>query len=283
MKALFFILTMISVMLFTSCVMGIPTYEDQIASLEPYQEVKIGRSVYTTSAHSAGKSQTWRRLSPPEYLSKHAGIVINARNRKSIELALIDDVYGNRGVQIDNAASGGGCALVSGDGYCITASHVVGKHRDNDRAFYLSEEEGRLIVSDYRVVFRDEQADFAIIKTSIKSRHYLRPRKQDLSPGDLLFGGSRVNEYAAGRFEEVTAWADSEHHKKPVFQVIQTSMPLRPGDSGSPIIDRDGALCGVAVSISVGIFKNDQPAQSRAVMMDAGMMYQIIAEDRLAQ
>jgi len=60
---------------------------------------------------------------------------------------------------------------------------------------------------------------------------------------------------------------------------VVTSLPMIKGDSGSPLIDRQGRLCGVLSTMRLGVIIKMKP-KSTAVHMDPSEVERRIRQDR---
>lgn len=63
------------------------------------------------------------------------------------------------------------------------------------------------------------------------------------------------------------------------FEKVVTSLPMIKGDSGSPLIDRKGRLCGVLSTMRLGVIVKMKP-KSTAVRLDPVEVERMIREDR---
>ena len=60
---------------------------------------------------------------------------------------------------------------------------------------------------------------------------------------------------------------------------VITTLPMIKGDSGSPLIDQKGRICGVLSTMRLGVILKMKP-KSTAVMMDPANIDTIIRRDR---
>ena len=129
-----------------------------------------------------------------------------------------------------------------------------------------------------RTVYRDDHSDFAIIKAEMKTPRVLKFRRAPLDQNSVLFAGGWMHEKAGGRFREISPIVTPLGQRTPFYKVI-TSIPMIKGDSGSPLIDKDGRLCGVLSTMRLGVVVKMKPL-STAVMMDHKEIQRIISTDR---
>ena len=127
-----------------------------------------------------------------------------------------------------------------------------------------------------RVVYRNDAADFAIVKAEMATPRFLKYRKDPLTPSNTLFAGGWMHEKGGGEFlEHQSVNEDSSGY----FRKIVTTLPMIKGDSGSPLIDQHGRLCGVLSTMRLGVIIKMKP-KSTAVMMDLGKLDKRIKADR---
>ena len=86
-----------------------------------------------------------------------------------------------------------------------------------------------------------------------------------------------MHEKGGGTFiENVSATAAKDTR----FKKLITTLPMIKGDSGSPMIDQKGQLCGVLSTMRLGIIVKMKP-KSTAVMMDPDLVDKLIHQDRV--
>lgn len=266
----------------TSCViLPANTHWDQRRSLAKYDSLGIDAPVTLPEL----KNRTDQGFSAADFLTLHSGLIVSGKyldeDFKS-KLATSRDAHEGVlelgfSVPIAKGGSGfGSCSPVSADGYFLTAAHVL-THNDSFVLYATSNSKKTYI--DYapvRVVYKNESADFAIVKASISTPRYLRYRRTPLKEDSTLFAGGWMHEKAGGLFlehQEVEG-AGNGHFKK-----VVTTLPMIKGDSGSPLIDQNGELCGVLSTMRLGVVIKMKP-KSTAVMMDADQIEALIRKDR---
>ena len=130
--------------------------------------------------------------------------------------------------------------LVSGNGYIVTAYHVV---KSSDSVFIENEKFGRLKVS---VVYKNPDTDVAlllIIDEQFKNLHpvpfAIRGSEGALGESVYTLGYPR-NEivYGDGTISATSGYEQNESS-------YQISIPVNPGNSGGPMIDQQGAVIGI--------------------------------------
>lgn len=269
-------------LLLGSCIMmPANTHWDQRRSLARYDAIGIDAPVSLPEL----KNRSDKGFSAPDYLTLHSGLIVSGKyideDFKS-KLATSRDAQEGVlelgfSVPIAKGGSGfGSCAPVTPDGYFLTAAHVLA-HEDSYVLYATSNHRKTYI--DYaplRVVYRNDAADFAIVKASISTPRYLRHRTAPLTEGETLFAGGWMHEKAGGEFLEslpVEGATDGG------FQKIVTTLPMIKGDSGSPLIDQRGRLCGVLSTMRLGVVVKMKP-KSTAVRPDPAQVERIIRDDR---
>lgn len=127
-----------------------------------------------------------------------------------------------------------------------------------------------------RVVYRNDAADFAIVKAELATPRYLRFRHEPLTRGETLFAGGWMHEKGGGEYLESYPVEGVGTER---FEKVVTSLPMIKGDSGSPLIDRKGRLCGVLSTMRLGVIVKMKP-KSTAVRLDPVEVERMIREDR---
>ena len=273
---------LLSPVLLSSCVM-MPsnTHWDQRRSLAKYDSLGIDAPVNLPEL----KNRTDKGFSAADYLTLHSGLIVSGKYiDEDFKAKLATSREAQEGVlelgfsvPIAKGGSGfGSCAPVSADGYFLTAAHVLA-HKDS-YVLYATSNQRRTYI-DYapiRVVYRNDAADFAIVKADIATPRYLRFRSEALKPADTLFAGGWMHERAGGEFLQ---YLPLENEGSGDFQKVVTSLPMIKGDSGSPLIDRQGRLCGVLSTMRLGVIIKMKP-KSTAVHMDPSEVERRIRQDR---
>ena len=273
---------LLSPVLLSSCVM-MPsnTHWDQRRSLAKYDSLGIDAPVNLPEL----KNRTDKGFSAADYLTLHSGLIVSGKYiDEDFKAKLATSREAQEGVlelgfsvPIAKGGSGfGSCAPVSADGYFLTAAHVLA-HKDS-YVLYATSNQRRTYI-DYapiRVVYRNDAADFAIVKADIATPRYLRFRSEALKPADTLFAGGWMHERAGGEFLQ---YLPLENEGSGDFQKVVTSLPMIKGDSGSPLIDRQGRLCGVLSTMRLGVIIKMKP-KSTAMHMDPSEVERRIRQDR---
>lgn len=269
-------------LLLASCLMmPANTHRDQRRSLAKYDSLGIDAPVSLPEL----KNRTDKGFSAADFLTLHSGLIVSGKyideefkgklaTSREAEEGMLELGFS---VPIAKGGSGfGSCAPVTSDGYFLTAAHVLA-HKDSYVLYATSN--NRKTYIDYapvRVVYRNDAADFAIVKAQMPTPRYLRFRTEPLAPGDTLFAGGWMHEKGGGEFlEYLPVEADSSGR----FEKVVTTLPMIKGDSGSPLIDRQGRLCGVLSTMRLGVIVKMKP-KSTAVRLAPAEVERIIGEDR---
>lgn len=268
--------------LLSSCIiMPANTHWDQRRSLAKYDSIGIDAPVSLPEL----KNQSDKGFSAADFLTLHSGLIVSGRYiDEDFKAKLATSRDAQEGilelgfsVPIAKGGSGfGSCAPVTADGYFLTATHVLA-HEDS-YVLYATSNSRRTYIghAPIRVVYRDEATDFAIVKAEIATPRYLKFREQGLVPGETLFAGGWMHEKAGGEFIEYQPIEGDSSGKS---QKVVTSLPMIKGDSGSPLIDRNGRLCGVLSTMRLGVIIKMKP-KSTAVRLDPAEVMRLIREDR---
>jgi serine protease Do len=135
--------------------------------------------------------------------------------------------------------------LISADGLVVTNHHVI------DMAKSIEVHQGNII---YRasVVARDPANDLAVLKTEMKGKPLRLASARESARGDdvLTLGyplPDLVGEGQKATFGRINATAGFNDDPR----YLQIDVPIQPGNSGGPLINRRGEVIGV-VSASLG-------------------------------
>lgn len=141
-------------------------------------------------------------------------------------------------------ADGGSAAPITGDGYFLTADHVLA-HSDTKNVFIIYASGGRLVTDKARVVWRSYSDDLALIHIPRKTPYYYNwtPPDKWLSSGHgIIHGGMATGfRYVPGKLRSPLA-PEGTFTGNRSFKI---DIPLQPGDSGGPVVDAFGNLVGI--------------------------------------
>jgi S1-C subfamily serine protease len=182
------------------------------------------------------------------------------------------------------AFSAGAAVAITDDGYFLTAAHVV--EGPNSHLVYITSDEEHTYfdAKTCRVVHSDPETDIAIVKVEMATPRYLRIRETSLTPGEVIFGGNGwLKQSSAGEYIKVYIHGEEVIQPDAITDgtYIRTSIPGIDGDSGSPLIDRNGELCGIASFGNILNFIRLRNLQDLIVAsLERNVINQIITRDR---
>jgi len=138
---------------------------------------------------------------------------------------------------------------------CVVFPEVRDGRVIAERAFYITQK--KFFVG--RVVMDDARHDLAIIRLDAmpESAAELPLAPEQVNPGQRVHsigqpgasGGMWV--YSTGNVRQVYTTPD-DAKDRPGVRIVETSVPINPGDSGGPMVDDEGRVVGVSVSYIVG-------------------------------
>ncbi len=189
------------------------------------------------------------KSSPQSIKYERVGMIIGGEGTARFNKLSIKEMAstGSRIKLDDEEVKGSGSGfLISQDGYIITNHHVV---EGATRVFveFPALEESYLT----RVVLKDETSDLALLKIDDSSYVREEPIPYMLS-SDVKDVGSEVFTLGypfvlSGLGKEIK-FADGKISSKTGFDndifIYQTTIPIQPGNSGSPMFDKDGNVVG---------------------------------------
>jgi S1-C subfamily serine protease len=133
--------------------------------------------------------------------------------------------------------------VVSSDGYILTNAHVVGRSSEITVRF----RDGREF--NGRILRRDERRDVALVKIEARGLPTLPLRSAPVKVGEEVFS------IGAPLYESLSATVSSgivsalRPGARKGYDVIQSDAIIHGGNSGGPLVDRNGNVVAIAVSI----------------------------------
>lgn len=141
-------------------------------------------------------------------------------------------------------ADGGSAAPITADGYFLTADHVLTKSPGKN-VFIIYGNGGNIITSKARIVWRSYSDDIAILHLPAKTPYYYEwtESKGWLSPGHSIIHGGMATGFKTepGRLRSSL----SPEGAFTANRRFKIDIPLKPGDSGGPVVDAYGKLVGI--------------------------------------
>ena len=253
------------------------THWDQKRSLAKYDATGIDAPVSLPELENSSD----RGFSAPDFLTLHSGLIVSGEYLDADFKKKLETSRGNEegvlelgfSVPIAKGGSGfGSCAPVTADGYFLTAAHVLA--HDDSYVIYATSDRRKTYI-DYapiRGVYRNVEADFAIVKANIRTPRYLKYRKEKLTTESTLFAGGWMHEKGGGKFLEYIEMPEVSGSR---FTKVVTTLPMIKGDSGSPLIDKQGRLCGVLSTMRLGVVVKMKPKSTAVMMKTADIDYRI--------
>lgn len=172
-------------------------------------------------------------------LERISAVIVTARDD-------VDRWVGNRfsGPDEPGDADGGSAAPISPDGYFLTADHVLANARGRN-VFVLYGRGGKLATHKARIVWRSASSDLAMLHIDVDTPFFYRwtPPEQWLGAGHHVIHGGIATGFKSpvGRLRTPLA-PESWHTRSRRFRI---DIPLKPGDSGGPVLDAYGGLVGI--------------------------------------
>lgn len=146
--------------------------------------------------------------------------------------------------QAPGDADGGSAAPITGDGYFLTADHVLAR-MDGRNVFLIYGQGGRLSPARARVVWRSEAADLALLHIPAQTPYFYQWTGPDqwLPAGTgVMHGGISTGFRSDGGKLATTLAPERGYTRNRKFKI---DIPLQPGDSGGPVVDAYGRLVGI--------------------------------------
>lgn len=139
-------------------------------------------------------------------------------------------------------ADGGSAAPVTSDGYFLTADHVL--NTAAERNIYVVYGRGdTLRGAQARVVWRSRGHDLALLKAPFATPRYYEWTSSNnwLPEGTPVIHAGIATGFESPPGKLATAIPPGDSR----FRRFKHNMPLRPGDSGGPVLDSRGRLVGI--------------------------------------
>jgi len=154
---------------------------------------------------------------------------------------------------------GSGCFLTD-DGLVLTAAHVVAGREKVSVRNALGK-----VFSVKEICPGDFSADAAILRTGAEEQMFLRLAEQEPAAGDPLF----VSGFPLSMNLPVTSRGKVRSLPSAPGRPMLTTVPMMPGQSGSPVLNESGRLVGIASRGSLAVKGGGAPARSESVPFSA--------------
>jgi S1-C subfamily serine protease len=136
---------------------------------------------------------------------------------------------------------------VSSDGYLITNYHVVANSKDDITVITRDNKEYKATI-----VRQNEQLDLALIKIDAEfEKHFRIKDEKNYSTGENVFIVGTPKSIELG--QTLTKGIISGYREKEGIKLIQTDASINGGNSGGPMINKEGELIGVVNAKFSGI------------------------------
>lgn len=141
-------------------------------------------------------------------------------------------------------ADGGSAAPISPDGYFLTADHVLANARGRN-VFVLYGRGGRLATHKARIVWRSPGSDLALLHIDAATPYFYQwtPPGRGLRPGHQVMHGGIATGFKSPPGKMRTGLAPESYFTG--SRSFKIDIPLKPGDSGGPVLDGNGRLVGI--------------------------------------
>ena len=231
----------------------------EVAPQDPQVQQILGRSLLHQNKLAAAKAALEKAGQLGDPLSASLAAMLRPDRMSvgtpaphvSMALTQILDERGN--------VIGSGCFLTD-DGLVLTAAHVVaGRERVSVRNAF-----GK-IFSVKEICAGDFSADAVILKTDAEEQMFLRLADQEPSPGEAL----SVCGFPLSMNLPVTSRGKVRSLPSSPGRPMLTTVPMMPGQSGSPVLNDQGRLVGVASRGSLAVKGGGAPARSESVPFPA--------------
>lgn len=227
----------------------------EVAPQDPRVQSILGRSLFHQNKLAAAKDALEKAGELGDPLSGSLAAMLRpdrmftgtpSRKISTCLVQILDD----RGICV------GSGSFLSPDGLVLTAAHVVaGRERVSVRNAW-----GK-IFSVNGICPGDFSADAVILQTEAEEQPFLSLAEQEPAPGDSLF----VCGFPLSMNLPVTSRGKVRSLPSAPGRPMFTTVPMMPGQSGSPVLNDQGQLVGVASRGSLALKGGGAPARSESV------------------
>jgi Flp pilus assembly protein TadD len=224
-----------------------------VAPQDPEVQRILGRSLLHQGKLAQAKSALERAGQLGDSLSRSLATMLrpdrmtlqNLDPKISRSLAQIQDNQG-RGI--------GSGSFVSSQGIVLTAAHVVAGRKK----VLIRNSQGQIFTAT-AVCPGDFSADAVLLQTSAQPEDFLVLAENDPVPHELL----TVSGFPLSIDLPLTSRGETRARAKD--GILSTTIPLMPGQSGSPLLNAQNQIVGIASRGSLPLLAHSAPARSEAV------------------
>lgn len=175
---------------------------------------------------------------PTEPIGDEVYLTSSPRNQSNSSNALLHAQMAS--VTVRSATGGHGSGFfISENGYILTNEHVVGEAERVTIRMY----NGSQIIAD--VIKKDAVRDVALLKAASNSRNYFYVNSNVSAVGSEVYAiGTPLDE---SNSHSVTKGIISSYRNHDGLNFIQSDVDIHPGNSGGPLINKQGHVIGIAV------------------------------------
>ena len=224
-----------------------------VAPQDPEVQRILGRSLLHQGKLAQAKSALERAGQLGDSLSRSLATMLRPDR---MTLQNLDPKISRSLVQIqDNQGRGiGSGSFVSSQGIVLTAAHVVaGRKKVLIRNF-----QGQIFTAT-SICPGDFSADAVLLQTSAQPKDFLALAESDPAPHEpLTVSGFPLS-------IDLPLTSRGEARAKAKGGILSTTIPLMPGQSGSPLLNAQNQIVGIASRGSLPLLAHSAPARSEAV------------------
>jgi serine protease Do len=157
----------------------------------------------------------------------------------------IETTFEEDGVKISKKGSG---VLVSEDGLIVTNYHNIGRAQLIEATYYNGTSQAALLV------LADPRTDLAFLRVEgERFPHIRRGNSKALQLGERVFAIGNPHDLDFSLTSGVVSAFNRKltviRHPNPLESFIQTDVPINPGCSGGPLLNKAGELVGINTAI----------------------------------
>ena len=151
-------------------------------------------------------------------------------------------------IDLNSVVGAGSGFTISPNGLIVTNEHVI---ENCEKIFAVYQ--GR--PKKANLLYADKAADFATINIGVDTPSFFHLKLNEPELGEELISGGFPSPEDFGFGIKITTGVVSEERSE-IGTLFQHSTPIQPGNSGGPLINKNGALVGISTAISTVKFDN---------------------------